>query len=626
MRKKTIIALIALFVIINIAIYIITEINKYQRIQISLDNHLNRLQTNYEILLYHQRITADAAYKSTISMKKVMDVLSKIKGANEEKMVILRKQLYERLKKKYKILQTKGVLQYHFVLPNNRVFLRVHKSDKFGDLLTDIRYSFKYTNKTHKIIRGFEKGKTTHGFRNVYPIFDKDKNFLASIEISFSSEFLQEYLIKVNKMHTHFLVHKKIFDVKTWNRDDINWKYILSSENSNYMMSIVHSGYNQKDIIYNKKRIKSIKSKMVKKILLGVKFALYVEYENRVSVISFLPINNLKDKKVVAWIVSYDKDDFIQMSLQSNFWMQLILFFLLSVLFYFIYKVVNQKFILHIKVKEKTTKLRESEAQLKLLNKTLASKIRQEVKKNQEKDRILFQQSKMASMGEMIGNIAHQWRQPISIISMWANNIIVDIDMEEIDEKNLRIYADNINKQTLYLSQTIDDFRKFFIPNREKSRFTLKKTIDKTIKLLTASFKRYNIEVIMEIEEIEIEALENELTQAILNIIKNAKDILEILPRESEKLIFIKIYHKKDEVTIKIKDNGGGIKKEIINKVFEPYFTTKHKSLGTGIGLYMTQSIITKHLNGEIYVHNVEYEYCNQKYKGAEFIIKLLLD
>ncbi len=260
------------------------------------------------------------------------------------------------------------------------------------------------------------------------------------------------------------------------------------------------------------------------------------------------------------------------------------------------------------------------------INKDLELKIKDEVGKNQEKDRLLFQQSKMASMGEMIGNIAHQWRQPISIISMWSNNIIMDIDMEEVENESLRKYATHINEQTKHLSQTIDDFRNFFSPNKSKGTFSLKSSIDKTMSLLSASFKTHEIEVIKNIDDIEITSLENELMQAILNIIKNAKDILITLEKEHKRIIFINIYKESKNVVIEIKDNAGGIPEDIIDKVFEPYFTTKHKSQGTGIGLYMTESIITKHLNGELTVNNIEYVYEEKNYTGAIFTIKLPLD
>lgn len=287
---------------------------------------------------------------------------------------------------------------------------------------------------------------------------------------------------------------------------------------------------------------------------------------------------------------------------------------LFAILFYYL---VNKKFISEISLKNR---------EMERLNADLSNSIKEQQKIQEQKDQqqqILFQQSKMASMGEMIGNIAHQWRQPIAIISMWANNIMVDIDMEEIDNINLRRYAHNINEQTKQLSQTIDDFRNFFTPNKKETIFTLQNSIDKTMKLLTASFKTHNIELIEDIEYIEIKALENEFTQAILNIVKNAKDIIITLNKDSKKLIFINVYKQDKSVIIDILDNGGGVPNDIKDKIFEPYFTTKHKSQGTGIGLYMTETIITKHLNGKINVKNIEYEYLGEKFRGALFKISL---
>ena len=256
------------------------------------------------------------------------------------------------------------------------------------------------------------------------------------------------------------------------------------------------------------------------------------------------------------------------------------------------------------------------------LLKTLKEQKKLEKQKN-EQQHMLFQQSKMASMGEMIGNIAHQWRQPIAIISMWSNNIIADIDMDEVENNSLKNYANNINKQTNHLSQTIDDFRNFFTPNKTETTFIAKNVIDKTMNLLSASLKTHEIEVIENIEDIEITLLENELMQVILNIIKNAKDILVTLSSDSKRFIFINIYKKENSVIIEIKDNGGGIPKKIINKIFEPYFTTKHKSQGTGIGLYMAEAIVKKHLVGKIFAENVEYKYNGEKYNGAQFTIDL---
>ncbi len=624
-RIKTISLLSILFIIINIIVYSLTELNKDQRIQVSLDSHLNKLKTNYEVLLFHQKQAADAAYKSTIDKKFVIDILSKTKTASKEEMDQLRDELARKLKSKYKILHKLGILQYHFVLPNNIVFLRMHKISKYGDDLSKIRYSFKYVNETHKEVHGFEHGKTAHGFRNIYPIFDENHNYLASLDISFSSNYLQEYLINVSKMHTHFLVNKDIFSVKAWNRDDVVLNYIPSSENENFMMSIKHSDYEKKHIIKNLERLKPIKDDIYEKMAKEKEFSVYTQYDGKAIVVSFYPIKNIKDKKTVVWIVSYDDDSFIDLTIKMYYGVRTASFILFLVLLYFIYRVLNQKELLDIQVKNKTRELAKSENDLKLLNENLELTIKQEVLKNQEKDRLLYQQSKMAAMGDMIGNIAHQWRQPIAIISMWANNIIADIDMEEIDNENLKEYANKINEQTIHLSQTIDDFRNFFLPTKEKKSFMLEDSVDKTMSLLSASFKTHNIEVTKNIESIEIFSLENEFTQSILNIIKNAKDVLVTLDKSSKRLIFINIYKNGLYVNIEIIDNGGGIADDIIDKIFEPYYTTKHQSQGTGIGLYMTETIITKHLDGNIYVENVDFDYDDVNYKGAKFTITLPL-
>ncbi len=257
------------------------------------------------------------------------------------------------------------------------------------------------------------------------------------------------------------------------------------------------------------------------------------------------------------------------------------------------------------------------------INKELEKKIAIAIEKNSMIEARLHQSEKLASMGEMIGNIAHQWRQPIAVISMWANNIIVDIDMNNIDTDSFKEYALKINEQTKYLSQTIDDFRNFFSPNKESTLFVLKDSIDKTLNLLSGSLKTYNIKTVVEIKNIKIFALENELTQVILNILKNAKDILVALPKDEKRLIFINGYEDSENTVIEIVDSGGGIADDIIGKIFEPYFTTKHKSQGTGIGLYMAQSIITRDFLGSLDVKNVDYSYENHNYNGAKFTIKI---
>jgi PAS domain S-box-containing protein len=244
-----------------------------------------------------------------------------------------------------------------------------------------------------------------------------------------------------------------------------------------------------------------------------------------------------------------------------------------------------------------------------------------------EKEHILAHQSKMASMGEMIGNIAHQWRQPIATVSMQVNNMLADIDLEDVDFDEFRKNLLAINTQNQHLSKTIDDFRNFFTDDKEEAKFDIKIAIEESLNLVKASFKNSNIDLIINLQSIPFFGIKNELTQAFINILNNAKDVLvNSVDKKEDRVIFIECgYSKVDTIFITIKDNGGGVDENIIDKIFEPYFTTKHKSQGTGIGLYMTSEIICKHLQGKISVVNEVFEYNSNAYTGAKFNIEIPL-
>ena len=240
------------------------------------------------------------------------------------------------------------------------------------------------------------------------------------------------------------------------------------------------------------------------------------------------------------------------------------------------------------------------------------------------KDKIMFHQSKMAAMGEMLGNIAHQWRQPLSIISTSASGIKVEKEYGMLSDEKNDEYLDIILDQTKMLSETIDDFRDFFNPNKTMHEFKLEDVVAKTISFLEASLKNKEINIIVDIDKIKTIGLDSELTHSLINILNNSKDA-HMLSNNEKKYIFIDVHNNKDKIDIIIKDNAGGIEEDIINRIFEPYFTTKHQLNGTGIGLYMTQEMITNHMNGTISVRNVEFKYNDIDCKGAEFRITLPL-
>ena len=251
--------------------------------------------------------------------------------------------------------------------------------------------------------------------------------------------------------------------------------------------------------------------------------------------------------------------------------------------------------------------------------------LEKEKENSTKKEKLLFEQSKMASMGEMIGNIAHQWRQPLTIISSIATGADIKLEMGLLDNKELSQWLQTINTNVQYLSKTIDDFRDFFKTNKTKEKYLIENVIEQTLTLSYASLKNNDIDVIKNIkDEIEIEGYPNEIIQALLNIISNAKDVLK--DKDDEKLLFITGYKHTNFYTIEILDNGGGISDKHINRIFEPYFTTKHKSQGTGIGLYMTYQILTEHIKGDIEVQNKIFTYNDIEYQGANFTIKIPID
>jgi two-component system, NtrC family, sensor kinase len=237
-----------------------------------------------------------------------------------------------------------------------------------------------------------------------------------------------------------------------------------------------------------------------------------------------------------------------------------------------------------------------------------------------KKQTILHQQSKMAAMGEMIANIAHQWRQPLSTITTASSGMVLQKELGILTDEFFFEASNKINTSAQHLSKTIDDFMYFFSPNRNKTNFFIKDSFETTLNLVSAQFTAKDIKIIQSIENLEIFSYENELIQSLINILNNARD--ELIKKPEDRLIFINVYkNNRNEVNIIIRDNAGGISEKNIDKIFEPYFTTKHKSQGTGIGLYMTEEIITKHLGGKIFVKNKEFVYNEKSYIGAQFKI-----
>ncbi|QKF67494.1 signal transduction sensor histidine kinase [Arcobacter venerupis] len=267
---------------------------------------------------------------------------------------------------------------------------------------------------------------------------------------------------------------------------------------------------------------------------------------------------------------------------------------------------------------------------LKHLNKKekeLFKKLKSQVEKNQEQDILLKHQSRMVIIGEMLNNIAHQWRQPLNAITVHMSGLKLRKELNLIEDKEIEDTSDSVMKYANYLSNTIDDFRDYVKDySSKKEYFNIETSLNKALDIVSASLENNFITLNIEHSENEllVDGVINELTQVFINILNNSKDILNENNVE-EKVIEVKFLKEDSKITITIQDNAGGVKDDIIHKIFDPYFTTKYNNQGTGIGLYMSAKIIHEHFSGQIIVKNENIEFNNKTYKGAKFFIILPL-
>ncbi len=244
--------------------------------------------------------------------------------------------------------------------------------------------------------------------------------------------------------------------------------------------------------------------------------------------------------------------------------------------------------------------------ELKALNENLELIVKKEVAKNREKDKQLIQQSRMALMGEMLSMIAHQWRQPLAAISATSASIELKASLNKLDNDTAQQKAHDISNFSQHLSRTIDDFRDFFKPNKEKRETTYDEVVKSVLEIIEVSLTHKDIQLLQEFNcHDTFSTYPNELKQVILNLIKNAEDAL--LEKEiKDPYIKISTYKKNEKYILEISDNAGGIPEEIMKNIFDPYFSTKTKKDGTGLGLYMSKTIVEEHCNGELSAMNTE--------------------
>jgi len=247
----------------------------------------------------------------------------------------------------------------------------------------------------------------------------------------------------------------------------------------------------------------------------------------------------------------------------------------------------------------------------------IATAVDNTVDELRQKDHIIYQQSRLAAMGEIIGNIAHHWRQPITAVGAIVQNYEDAFEDGILDLKYLEEHSDKVMDVLQQMSRTIDDFRNFFKPDKLIMEFNLKENIVKVIRFIEDSYKTNTIKLILDLDEnCKVKGFPNEYSQVILNILNNARDAFDEgnIPVDKRE-VKIKLFKHNDKSIVIISDTARGIPEDIIDNIFESYFTTKSEDKGTGLGLYMSKTIVEDNMHGKLSVRNID--------NGAEFRIEV---
>ncbi len=557
-----------LLIVSNLLIIIFGAILYFYQYNLIKNNIINDIDSQNKTLTKSFNLLLDKL-KTDISIKSDYILADeKLQKAFYEQN---REALYKAVFKEYDQLtkENKYFKIMTFRLNDGSTFLRVHKPEMYGDKLNKKRKIILDTISSQKRQYGFEVGKLKMTYRIVSPVFYKGQQ-AGVVEIGVEPEYITEYIDQLQEIKKALFIKKESRSVsldKTKLKGVDEFLFARGDK-------IFEDGLKHIDIHSMSNRL----------------FIDNLDY-----IVTTLNLNNHKNETAAKLLMAYDiskyDEKFYELT-KSSFVIMLVLIFVLS-------------FILNIGINYFIGQIIRYYDKLVL------------------QEKIVTKNSKLAAMGEMLESIAHQWRQPLSIISTSSTSVQLRKERGTLSDDQLFEICNTITNNTKYLSQTIDDFRGFFKNDKEKTVFSLEDVFEKTINLLLPKLKNKDIVIADNIDDIELYGYENELVQVLINLINNSRD--ELIKVEGKRFIFVDAYincSDEDEVIIKIKDNAGGIPEKIIDKVFESHFTTKD-STGTGIGLYMSQKIILNSFNGFIEVKNIEFDHNMQSYKGAVFIVRL---
>lgn len=530
----------------------------------------------------------ELSYVVFTGLLKLTDVQNEFKyihNKTEKEKKEIKRELYIKVLNRFNTLDDKKLTNITFILPNSEIFLDM-KQPLTRTSMNENKRAFNFVKNNKEDMDSFEVKDEDTGFNFLYSI-KVENEVVGFLNITFSEQAITSSLMKQYYVLTNFIIKNDNFSKEYLKntKEYIDAHFDGFSHNSNILAEL--RDVSRKDIM-DLKPSKNMSIKIYKEAMENKANSIFVNKDN--IIVTTIPIMNKLRNKQEAFLAILSKEDGLS-NLEKTYKLILLL-----LIFLYLSILLALYFLISRSIAEKDS-----------LNKII------------KKDKQLLEQMKLAQMGEMIGNIAHQWRQPLSTISTAASGLKMKHEFDMLEKDDIPEFTDTIVTNTKYLSETIDTFRDFIKEEKETKEIVIQERIDETLKIVRASLENSHIKLINKIDyenPIKVELVAEELAQVLINILNNAKDV--ILQRKIEDgTITVNLIKTNKNFKITIEDNAKGIEKDVLPKIFDPYFTTKHQFHGTGLGLYMSKIIVEKHLFGQLEVENTK--------EGAKFTITIPL-
>lgn len=593
--------------LISVIILVLTAQHiKNSQLTSHLESQVKILEDGYLASVNHFEETANMVYRRHVLKTDVLDEMWVAMNADENLRGMIRSEIYHKLKKPYEEFVHIGVKQFHFHFPKAISFLRMHRPGKYGDDLSAVRYSIVRTNEKKLKSIGFEEGRIYNGFRYVYPLYFRDI-FIGTVEVGMSSQRIINILDNLFKGQHQFFISQKIVNEK-----------VFKDERFNYEESFLDSYYKEGKSQQKMELYQKVPVRIIDQLGQGIKdqanqhvkdkkaFSVFTQYKGTTYVASFYPIQNVKGDQV-AYISRYKVDSRVPeifVYYRTTLFVGFVVCTLIWILIYLILRFWKQK---------------------DTINHLLQKEIKDADEKLEIQEQMLVQQSKMATIGEMLGAIAHQWKQPLNRLGLMIQSLDFEVPDESQKGWDLDGFIDHGMKEIHFMGDTVTDFMRFIRPNEGSATCIIRNQIKDVVALVKPSIEKEHIELSFEINDKSDEPLiatchGNDLNHILINLITNARDAIlkkrKTAPKDYRGTISVSLTNQLDCVWISVSDDGGGIPSEIQEKIFEAHFTTKSEKTGSGIGLYVIKRIVEERANGFI-------EIVNNNQGGATFTITL---